>query len=119
MPALLMILVGIAVLGHAMMVRFMLNGAAYDSARTCVLRKQPTAACAKAVVSKKMGKILTGWCTSWKATPKNTKQPGLTGVSSLEVRLTCIYRGVMAGPKYRKGIGLNLGTLTARATMPY
>ena len=119
MPALLVILVGIAVLGHAMMVRFMIDGAAYDAARTCALKQTPTTTCAKAVVTLKMGKILNGWCTSWTAVPKNTPQPGLTGVSSLEVRVTCVYRGVMANSTYKKAHGLNLGTLQARATMPY
>lgn len=118
MPVLLMILIGIAVLGHAMMVRFMLNGAAYDAARTCSLQRMPTSACVTGIVKKKLGKTLK-WCSSWKAVPKTTKEPGLVEVYSLEVSVDCIYGGIIASKSYHASHGLTLGTLRARASMPY
>ena len=113
-----MILIGIAFLGHAMMVRFMLNGAAYDAARTCSLQRTPTSACVTGVVKKKLGKTL-GWCSSWKAVPKTTKEAGLVAVYSLEVSIDCIYGGIIGSKSYNKSHGLAIGTIKARASMPY
>ena len=118
MPVLLMILIGIAVLGHAMMVRFMLNGAAYDAARVCSLQRTPTSACVTGIVKKKLGKTLN-WCSSWKAIPKTTKEAGLVAVYSLEVNVDCIYGGIIGSKNYNQSHGLSIGTLKARASMPY
>ena len=118
MPLLLFLLIGIAAMGHAMMVRFMLNGAAYDSARVCALARMPTSACVTKIVKDKLGPTLK-WCTSWKAVPLWKKEPLFVEVSSLEVKIECTYGGIIGNKSYNQSHGINLGTLRARATMPY
>ncbi len=117
-PVLLMILIGIAAMGHAMMVRFMLDGAAYDAARICALARKPTSACTTGIVKKKLGNTLK-WCTSWKTIPKWQKEPGFTEVTSLEVRVECVYGGIIGNKSYNQSHGIKLATLRARATMPF
>ena len=117
LPVLLLLVLGLATLGHAMTVRFMLSSAAYDAARTCTLQGKPTSLCARTIMKKKLGKSLN-WCSTMQVSVKNASEPGYTSVRSFEVSSTCAYKGAV-GTKFLASNKITLVTLRARATMPY
>lgn len=118
MPIFLIMILGLATIGHALIVRFMLSASAYDAARTCALSRQANQACAKALVLRKMG-ATKKWCNnSPSVTVKISNEPGYTQVRSMEVQITCAFSGGV-GIVYLKNNNITLTTLRARATMPY
>ena len=117
LPVLLLLVLGLATLGHAMTVRFMLSSAAYDAARTCTLAGKANGACANKLVKKKMGKS-ANWCSTLDVSTKQQDEPGYTDVRSFEVSSVCSYKGVV-GTKFLASNKITLVTLRARATMPY
>ena len=117
LPVLLLLVLGLATIGHAMTVRFMLSSATYDAARTCTLQGKTTSMCARTMMKRKLGKSLN-WCSSLQVTVKNANEAGYTAVKSFEVNSTCTYKGPM-GSKLLSSNKIHIVTLRARATMPY
>ena len=117
LPILLLLVLGLATLGHAMTVRFMLSSAAYDAARLCTLSGKQSQACAKAAMTKKLGKSIN-WCKPLNVTGKMYTEAGYTDVKSFEVNATCAYKGAV-GTKFLASYKITLVTLRARAVMPY
>ncbi len=117
LPVLLLLVMGVATIGHAMTVRFMLSSAAYDAARTCTLQGTPTSICARTMMKRKLGKSMN-WCNTLQVNIKKTKEPGYTAVMSFEVSSACAYKGPMAS-KFLAQNKLHVITLRARASMPY
>ncbi len=117
LPILLLLVLGLATLGHAMTVRFMLSSAAYDAARLCTLSGKQGSACAQAAMKKKLGKS-ANWCSTLSINGKAYAEAGYTQVNSFEVNATCAYKGAV-GTKFLASYKITLATLRARAVMPY
>ena len=117
LPLLLVLILGTATLGHAVLVRFLLHSAAYDAARTCALARQTTAACASPLIKTKLGSTLN-WCSTFQVAAVDQPVPGLPTVSTFEVRLTCAFSGGV-GAGFLKSHGLVITTINARAVMPH
>jgi Flp pilus assembly protein TadG len=118
LPALLILLIGTVVIGHGLVLRFMLDSAAYDAARTCTLQRKATSGCARAVVNKKLGGFQK-LCNSLQVSGAVTQAQGFTAVSSMEVKIDCAYRGLISSAAYLGSNSLLFGTIRVRAVMPY
>jgi Flp pilus assembly protein TadG len=118
LPVFLILLLGTISIGHGMVVRYLLNSAAYDAARACALQRLPTSACANTVVKKKLGTAVK-WCAgSPKVTATNAPNPDLDAVRTLEVNIDCSYGGIIAS-SYLQTHGLWIKSIRAKAAMPY
>jgi hypothetical protein len=118
LPVLLILLVGTIVIGHGLVLRFLLDSAAYDAARTCALARQGTSVCARNVVNKKLGG-LQKWCSTIQVVGTATPTPGFAAVSTMEVRVDCSYRGLISSNAYLGSNSLMFGNIRSRAVMPY
>ena len=124
LPILLVLVVGLATVGHALIVRFLLSSAAYDAARKCTLRGTPTLGCANKNTKAKLGPALLKWCKSFQVqTPSQANRACATPVCSwpvrtFEVRVGCDYAGIMSR-QFLTQNKITIATLRARAAMPY
>lgn len=118
LPVFLVMLLGTISIGHGMVVRYLLNSAAYDAARACALQRIPTSACANTVVKNKLGSAVK-WCAGApKVTATTAPNPDLDAVRTLEVNIDCTYGGIIAS-SYLQTHGLWVKSIQAKAAMPY
>lgn len=119
-PVLLLMILGIATVGHAMVIRFVLSSTAYDAARTCGLARQVNSKCVRTVVRRKM-RDTQRWCNGGSG-PRITAQalgdPNYPSVNTFEVGLNCQY-GFGIGGGYLRSQGLVITNIEAKAVMPY
>jgi Flp pilus assembly protein TadG len=118
LPLLMILVVGVIVIGHGLVTRYILSSAAYDAARTCALARAPTAGCARAIVNSRIGSA-SKWCRSLNVSVNNAAAPGYPAVTALEVRADCAYTGVIGTSGFASKQGLSIAQVRARAVMPY
>lgn len=117
LPILLVLVLGVASLGHAMAVRFMLSGATYDAARICTMQGKADNSCASSMVKHRMG-TSAKWCGPLHTTGVlSGAQATYNEVKLYDVNANCTY--TMPLVKSLAQYKIKMTTLKARATFPY
>lgn len=123
LPLFLLLVTGLCTLGHAMIIRYVMNTAAYAGARECGLRRTLTPSCIQQVVDQEMGAFASACARQVRATSTVSSNPGATGlpfttVNTLQVDLTCDFTGGV-GLGFLQRMGILNRAITVRASMPF
>lgn len=123
LPLFLLLITGLCTLGHAMIIRYMMNTAAYAGARECGLRRTLTSGCVQQVVDQRMGAFTSACGNQVRATLSLSNNPGSTGlpfttVNTLQVTATCTFTGGV-GLGFLQNMGILNRDINVSASMPF
>lgn len=118
LPLFLLLAIVMLIFGQLLTVRSALAGAVYSAARTCALARDPSQACARRVVTNRMGFVANQACARLTVTTTNAAEPGYPAVNAFEVSATCTQAADLSRALQAQ-IGGQLNQVTARAVMPY
>ncbi len=116
MPAMLLIVAGLLVLGNYLMVRYHLTSAATHAARSCVVGQNTNLGCARESALAMLPASVLARCPSFSVRVYNTAIPGTT-MNVFNVNLSCQYQPAI-GQRILGEQGISFGSFQVNGAMP-
>ncbi len=116
MPAMLLVVAGLLVLGNYLMVRYHLTSAATHAARSCVVGQTTNLNCAREASLAMLPASVLARCPSFSVRVYNSAIPATT-MNVFNVNLSCQYQPAI-GQRLLGEEGINFGAFQVNGAMP-